>query len=152
MAEGSGCADDLRRCGLRQTRLRLAIMDALHEHGGVATAVGLLARLRADHSLHKTTVYRNLAALERVGLIRRVPTGRRSFAYELDCVHRLPVHPHFSCRRCQKVICLEPIDLSSIWGLLTHDRGLRPDRAEITLVGLCDSCARKAEADPRVPS
>ena len=143
MTEPEGYADDLRRLGLRVTRLRLAIVQVLHERGGVAGAADLLARLRREHNLHKTTVYRNLAALERAGLLRKVPSGGRSFLYELTCVHRPPVHPHFSCRRCQKVICLEPVDLTSVWKLLTHDRGLRPDRAEVTLVGLCASCARK---------
>jgi Fe2+ or Zn2+ uptake regulation protein len=134
-------AEDLRRLGLRVTRLRLAIVNALHERGGVARAADLLEHLRRDHKLHKTTVHRNLTALEEAGLLRKVPSGGRSFLYELNCVHRPPVHPHFSCRRCQKVICLEPVDLTSVWQLLTHDRGLRPDRAEVTLVGLCESCA-----------
>jgi len=136
-------AEDLRRLGLRATRLRLAIMRALHEGGGVARAGDLLKRLHRDHGLHKTTVYRNLKALERVGLLRKVPSGERSFVYELDCVHRPPVHPHFCCRRCHAVICLEPVDLSSVWELLTQNRGLQPDRAVVTLVGLCASCARK---------
>ena len=143
MTEPEAYADDLRRRGLLVTRLRLAIMRALHERGGVARAADLLDLLRRDHGLHKTTVYRNLTALERVGLLRKVPSGGRSFLYELNCAHRPPVHPHFCCRRCQAVICLEPIDLTSVWELLTHKRGLQPDRAEVTLVGLCASCARK---------
>jgi Fur family ferric uptake transcriptional regulator len=135
---------ELQKRGLSVTKLRLAIMDELHAMGRAATPADLLARLQRDHSIHKTTVYRNLGALEDVGLLRKVPTGGRQFVYELDCGHRPEVHPHFTCRVCNRVVCLSPVDLSSVWALLTQGRGLEPERAEITLVGLCEECARSA--------
>jgi Fur family ferric uptake transcriptional regulator len=133
----------LRRHGLNVTRLRLALLRALHQKGGVSTASELLERVQREQSIHKTTVYRNLQALEEAGLVRKLPSGRRSYAYELTCDHSPPVHPHFTCSRCETVVCLEPVDLSSIWGLLTQESGLRPERAEITLVGICSDCARE---------
>lgn len=136
-------SNELRRRGLSVTRLRLAIMDALHELGRTATSAELTGRLQDGQSIHRTTVYRNLAALEDAELVRKVPTGGREFVYELTCGHSPEVHPHFTCRRCGRVECLNPVDLSSVWGLLVQDRGLRPERAEVTLVGLCEDCARK---------
>ncbi len=130
----------LRRRGLSVTRLRLAIMDALHRRAAAATAGQLLAELRREHSVHKTTVYRNLAALEEAGLLRRVPSDGRSCVYELNCAHTAPVHPHFNCRRCGKVQCLEPVDLSVLWSELASAEGVKPERAELTLVGLCGGC------------
>lgn len=141
-AHGAGYAKHLRANGLNVTQLRLAIMAALHEKTGTVTALDLLERVRADdHSVHKTTVYRNLAALEEAGLVRKVPGGEKLERYELTCEHSPPVHPHFTCRSCGKVVCLDPVDLSSIWSLLTQNSGLTPERAEITLIGLCDDCA-----------
>ncbi len=132
----------LREHGLSVTRLRLAIMGALHQRRGAASAADVLARLRrGDRAVHKTTVYRNLASLEAAGLLRVVPSGGRSVLYELACDHRAPVHPHFTCRQCGGMVCLEPVDLSSVWALLTQNSGLRPETAEITLVGLCGSCS-----------
>jgi Fur family ferric uptake transcriptional regulator len=143
-APGVGYAKHLRTHGLNVTQLRLAIMAALHEKAGTVTALDLLERVRAsDHSVHKTTIYRNLDALEESGLVRRVPDGERVERYELTCEHSPPVHPHFTCRSCGKVVCLEPVDLSSIWSLLTQSSGLTPERAEVTLVGLCDECSRE---------
>jgi Fur family ferric uptake transcriptional regulator len=135
---------ELQKRGLSVTRLRLAIMDELHTMGQAATPAHLLARLQEEHSIHKTTVYRNLGALEEAGLLRRVPTGGREFVYELTCGHTPEVHPHFTCRRCDRVVCLSPVDLSSVWELLTQNRGLQPERAEVTLVGLCEECASLA--------
>jgi Fe2+ or Zn2+ uptake regulation protein len=141
MAEPESYSAVLHGHGLSVTRLRLAIMGALHGRSGAASAAELLRWLRrSDRSIHKTTVYRNLAALERAGLLRKLPSGR-SFLYELTCDHSPPAHPHFTCRRCNRFICLEPVDLTSVWGLLTQNNGLVPETAEITLVGLCRECA-----------
>jgi len=132
---------------LSVTRLRLAIMEALHGRQGVASAAQvLLCMQRQSRSIHKTTVYRNLAVLEGAGLLRRVPGAGRSCLYELTCVHSPPAHPHFTCRRCNMFVCLEPVDLSSVWGLLTQSNGLVPETAEITLVGLCKECAAAERA------
>ena len=138
---------ELQKRGLSVTRLRLAIMDELHALGRAATPADLLERLQKGHSIHKTTVYRNLTALEEAGLLRRVPTGGREFVYELTCGHTPEVHPHFTCRRCDRVVCLSPVDLSSVWNLLTQNKGLQPEHAEVTLVGLCEECAAAAEAE-----
>jgi Fur family transcriptional regulator, ferric uptake regulator len=132
--------------GLSVTRLRLAIMRVLHGEEGAASAAELLRLIqREDRSVHKTTIYRNLSALEQAGLLRKLPSGR-TFLYELTCDHSPPAHPHFTCRRCNRFICLEPVDLSSVWGLLTHSYGLVAETAEITLVGLCKECAAAGDA------
>jgi len=134
--------------GLSVTRLRLAIMVALHGRPGATSVADLLRRLRRqDRSVHKTTVYRNLAALEQTGLLRRIPGAGRSSLYELTCSHSPPAHPHFTCRRCNTFVCLDPVDLSSVWGLLTQNDGLVPETAEITLVGLCKECAQREQAE-----
>ncbi|MFO8008311.1 MAG: Fur family transcriptional regulator [Candidatus Brocadiia bacterium] len=130
----------LRERGLSVTRLRLAIMEALHRGGSVATAAGLLEELRRQHDVHKTTVYRNLSALEEAGLLRRVPSEGRASCYELTCPHSLPVHPHFTCRSCGEVICLEPVDLTDVWEMLTGEHGVNVEQAEVTLTGLCAEC------------
>ncbi len=141
-AHGLGYAKHLRSNGLNVTQLRLAIMAALHEKTGTVTALDLLERVRADgQTVHKTTIYRNLDALEEVGLVRKVADHEKVKRYELTCEHSPPVHPHFTCRSCGKVVCLDPVDLSSVWSLLTQRDGLAPERAEITLVGLCAECS-----------
>ena len=147
MPEAESYSAVLRRHGLSVTRLRLAIMGVLHGNQGVASTAELLRWLQhEDQSIHRTTVYRNVAALEEAGLLRRIPSGGRSFLYELTCDHSPPAHPHFTCRRCNRFVCLEPVDLSSVWGLLTQNNGLVPETAEITLVGLCKECAAKERA------
>ena len=122
--------------GLSVTRLRLAIMAVLPF---------------ADDSFDLAYCQQALqffpdrpAALRE--LRRVLVPGGRTALYELTCDHSPPAHPHFTCRRCNRFICLEPVDLSSIWGLLTQGDGLVPETAEITLVGLCKECAAAGKA------
>ncbi len=95
--------------------------------------------------MHKTTVYRNLGAFQEAGLVRKLPSDGRPCVYELTCPHSLPVHPHFSCRSCGEVICLEPVDLASLWGPMARKRGLLLERTQITLSGLCSECRDRGE-------
>lgn len=133
-------AEKLRLHGLKATRQRLAVLEELHRMGGTADAQDLIERLRENHSIHKTTVYRNLEALGKIGLVRSVFDGRRAVRYELACEHGPSVHPHFSCRCCGRLICLDPIDLSSVWDLITQQHRFVAEGAEVRVVGLCDRC------------
>jgi Fe2+ or Zn2+ uptake regulation protein len=135
----------LRAHGLSVTRLRLAIMSALHARNRPATAPELMADLQGGLAPHKTSVYRSLAAFERTGLARRVASDGRMAVYELTCPHSMPVHPHFTCRSCGDVLCLDPVDLSAVWDGLTRRHGAAAEKAEITLSGLCEQCAQSAE-------
>ena len=95
---------------------------------------------RADVTYPELVYEAVSGALEQAGLLRKLPSGR-TFLYELTCDHSPPAHPHFTCRLCNRFICLEPVDLSAVWGLLTQNNGLVPETAEITLVGLCKECS-----------
>ena len=132
--------DILRRNGLRATRPRLAILKALHALGGTADVAELHRRLAADAPLHKTTLYRNLETLERIGIVRSVFDGQSAFRYELACEHGPAVHPHFQCRRCGKLYCLDPVDLPAAWGLAMRSRGFHAEEAEVRFTGTCKDC------------
>lgn len=133
-------SDILRRHGLRATGPRLAVLKALHVLGGTADVAELHRRLGADASLHKTTLYRNLEALERIGIVRRVFNGQSAFRYELACEHGPAVHPHFQCRKCGKLYCLDPVEMPATWNLAMRDKGFQAEGAEVRFVGLCKNC------------
>jgi Fur family ferric uptake transcriptional regulator len=139
-------AQVLHEHGLKATRHRLAILETLHELGGTADASELYARLEEEDELHKTTLYRNLDVLEEIGLVRRIFDGERAFRYELACEHGPAVHPHFRCRQCGKLFCLEPVDLRGVWDLLSEDQGFEAESAEVRIVGLCSECRAEGGA------
>ena len=133
-------ADILRRHGLRATGQRRAIIEGLHELGGTADVSELHRRLGTDASMHKTTLYRNLELLEQIGIVRRVFDGERAFRYELACEHGPAVHPHFQCRECGVLYCLDPVDLAAVWDALIKRQGFSAESAEVRFMGLCSNC------------
>jgi Fe2+ or Zn2+ uptake regulation protein len=85
--------------GQRYTSKRRALVDALLEAGN-PVAIGDLADPR--RGLPQSSVYRNLAVLERAGVVRRVLTEEEFGRYELaeDLTEH---HHHLVCRSCGAV-------------------------------------------------
>ena len=131
-------ADALTASGLRVTRQRAAVLDAIArgEHLDVDTVT---ERVRASLGAVSTqAVYDVLRALDRVGLIRRIEPAGSPARYEIRVSDN---HHHFVCRACGSVgdvdcavgsvPCLEPA---------TVPAGFAIDEAEVTWWGLCAAC------------
>ena len=140
-------APRLRDAGLRVTRPRLAVLDALagHPHADADTLVTVA---RAVHpTLSPQAVYGVLKALVAVGLARRVEPAGAPALYEVRVGDN---HHHLVCRSCGAVAdvdctvgaapCLSPSDPS----------GFVVDEAEVVFWGLCTDCqdAGRAAAVP----
>ncbi len=147
MAEPESYSAVLHGHGLSVTRLRLAIMRVLHGDQGAASAADLLRQAAARGPLRPQD--HRLPQPHRPGAGRAAAQGaRRSHGPLRADVRPRPARaPALHCRRCNRFICLEPVDLSSVWGLLSQGDGLVPETAEITLVGLCKECAEGAEVE-----
>jgi Fur family ferric uptake transcriptional regulator len=135
----------LRAAGLRVTRPRLAVTQALRAMGGHHTADEVHAYLiKHDVPLSRMSVYNSLVALADVGLVLRADVGRGAMLYEKTDTW----HHHFVCRECGQVS-----DVSCIVGdkpCLTplEDVGLI-DEAQVLFRGTCHRCldANAASAD-----
>lgn len=119
--------EKLHKEGLRCTQPRRCIVQTLES--GPKTHAELLKLTGLD----RVTVYRNLLALQQIGLIYRVylPTGE---PYYVLCDTQHPSHAHFFCEKCYQAVCLsgDTIQVSSPW---IH----RVER--VLLVGKCIKCA-----------
>lgn len=126
----------LREAGLRATRPRLAVTQALRAMGGHHTADEVHAHLvQHDVMLPRTSVYNSLLALADIGVVMRADVGRGALLYEVADTW----HHHFLCRQCGQVS-----DVSCIVGekpCLTplEDMGLI-DEAQVLFRGICHGC------------
>jgi Fur family ferric uptake transcriptional regulator len=94
--------EGLRASGRRLTKQRRAIVQALAEGGGHLDAGALYDRVRArDPSVSLATVYRSLAVLVEIGLVREHRLGEDHSHYEM--IAGTP-HYHFTCLHCGRVI------------------------------------------------
>lgn len=114
----------------------------------------ILAVLAADHGpftieqIHKrmkkqscnlVTVYRNLAVLEELELVRRCDFGDGTYRYELNAEDH---HHHIICRVCAK---METLDLCAAAALeqLAKRMGYSKVTHSLELFGVCPRCREK---------
>jgi Fur family ferric uptake transcriptional regulator len=125
--------------GVRQTPVRLAVLETLAGAPGALTAQDLLVKVRGRRRVNKVTVYRILEDFTSRGILRRIHVEDRAFRYELACEHH-PPHPHFQCHSCGEVLCLDPVPLERVWREIRDPMGNRADRIEIQVSGQCHRC------------
>jgi Fur family transcriptional regulator, stress-responsive regulator len=134
-------SDLLRGAGLRVTRPRLAVMEALERHPHVGADV-ILSAVRETRPVSHQAVYDVLHTLADLGLVRRIQPAGSPARYELRVGDN---HHHLVCRVCGAVAdidcatgsapCLDTRDLDQ------HAPGFVVDEAEVTFWGVCSRCS-----------
>lgn len=101
-----------------------------------------------DGSPGKSTVYRQVSALMRDGIVRRFEApDEDSFVYQyavgVDCEH----HFHLKCVRCGKLIHMDCVQLDEVRDHILREHGFLIGGSSI-IYGICAVCAN-AGADGR---
>jgi Fur family transcriptional regulator, peroxide stress response regulator len=91
--------------------------------------------------ISRTTVYRVLETLVRVGIARKVCHPGAAARYEVK-THR---HHHLVCLNCETMVDLEDASLDSL-PLPSASSGFHIEDYSIQFRGLCSDCARKLSA------
>jgi Fur family transcriptional regulator, ferric uptake regulator len=131
----------LRKDAQRYTDNRRQLVAVLSDAHAPLTIPEIL-RLRPD--LAQSSVYRNLAVLERAGVVRRIVTTDEWARYELaeDLTEH---HHHLICSSCGMVrdftvsARLER-SIDDALGRVAAGSGFRLDHHRLDLVGLCSDC------------
>ncbi len=126
----------IRDTGLRVTRQRVLVYDALAALGGHRTADELVSALdAAGTALPRATVYNVLDDLSTVGLVMQADRGPGAAVYEAANGW----HHHFVCRVCGAVEDV-PCVIGSKPCIDTDVPGAAIDEAQIIFRGVCASC------------
>jgi len=122
----------------RITMPRREILAVLATDHGPFTIEEIHKRL-GKQSCDVVTVYRNLATLEELGLVRRCDFGDRTYRYELYANEHH--HHHIVCRVCAKV---ETLDLCVVAGLerMAKRMGYTSVTHSMELFGICPKCRK----------
>ena len=92
-------------------------------------------------SSDRVTVYRTLQTFVEKGIIHLIPTTDNSIRYALcknDCApgHHHDNHVHFICDECNKIICLDGVDIP----VVKLPKGFKPQYSEMVVTGVCGAC------------
>ena len=125
------------------TRQRKRLLDILELHFDETLTVEQISSYVGDSSISRSAIYRNLAALEKEGMIKRITlpapqkTGYR-FVGAKDCKK----HLHLSCTLCGKTYHLPlPASDALIEGVM-RDSDFQIDAANTVLTGICGKCRK----------
>ena len=135
-------AERLRADGQRYTAQRRAIVDRLVAEEQPLTIPQLLAR---EPHLAQSSAYRNLAVLERAGVVHRIVTSDEFARYELaeDLTRH---HHHLICSACGAVTDFEVSDtveheLEGALARAARRAGFTVRTHRLDLVGTCADCS-----------
>jgi Fe2+ or Zn2+ uptake regulation protein len=127
------------RPGMRQTRQRQQVWEAVRSLGGHCTADEITAELQRAHpGFARSTVYRALEALSSSGALHAVRLGDGPVHYEVATED----HQHAICQVCQGVLHIEHGLVAELERHLEERHRFRPVRTDVLVVGVCDECAR----------
>lgn len=138
----------LRADGQRYTTGRRGLVEALVAADRPLTIPQLLEQ---GKGLAQSSVYRNLAVLERAAVVHRIVTSDDFARYELAEDLTEHHHHHLICERCGDVSdftlpgSLEA-DLEAAAARVARRTGFSVDRHQLDLVGACPGCQERSGA------
>ena len=131
-----GIATAFRERGLRCTPQRLAVMEFVARNAIHATAEEIFQAVnRAEPRASRATIYNNLNALVKAGLVREVSVDGNPARFDAN----MDRHHHFICNACGALEDIGHFELpeSSQHGALG---ARRVSDYEIVFRGICESC------------
>ena len=149
--------DKLSQAGYKLTTPRRHILDALRTAEGPLTALEVAAR----SGVSVASTYRALALLADLGAVSEIedpgamsstaaPTEHREPAAEADARGRRYAlctatghHHHFTCRACHATLDIASTALETALAEIEQATGVRIERHDIRLGGLCAECQRR---------
>jgi Fe2+ or Zn2+ uptake regulation protein len=135
-------ASQIRATGGRMTAPRRLLIDELLASGGHITADELIERVqRARPSVDRSTIYRNLAALEDGGIVYHVHLAHGPSAYHLAGPGDR--HAHVVCEGCGAVVEVPPDALRALAADLLDTQGFVLRDQHFALTGRCHRCAKR---------
>lgn len=128
----------LAKKGVRITPMRLLVLEALIQLEG---SVGLNEMERLLPRSDRITIYRTLKTFSQNGIVHPIESGSTEVKYALcsafcSANEHLDKHPHFHCRKCDQIICLETAEIPA----LQIPSGYQAEEITMIVKGVCTSC------------
>ncbi|CUQ68039.1 Fur family transcriptional regulator [Candidatus Nitrospira inopinata] len=129
----------LKAGGKKLTKARRAILGILEQSPLPMTAAELHARLaKARMPIDLVTVYRNLAMLEKLGLVTTVGLHDGQMRYEVR--HGREHHHHIQCRGCGKIVDLMVCPIKKLTSVIEAQTQFAVDSHSLEFLGWCPQC------------
>jgi Fur family ferric uptake transcriptional regulator len=135
----------LKQRELEITENRIRILEVLGKNNFPLSAGDIHKALKRNASINRVTVYRILDLFVDHGLVQRLSGGGRSFVYGLGPNRYHPAHPHFYCKSCGNMECLNPQSLNIDTQPMQRTFPGLIQSVEVRVDGLCKNCLQAAK-------
>ena len=135
----------LENSGLSSTPNRLKVLEVIGNNNYPLNPREIIDLLSRTTNINRVTVYRILDLLVEKKLIDRINSGGRSFYYGLAPNEHHQPHPHFYCRKCGSMECLNPESLHLDINPLNRTFPGLIDNVQVCLDGICKNCLKNEE-------
>lgn len=125
------------------TKQRKHLLAYLSAHTDEQVTARQIADALAAENISLSAVYRNIAALEKEGLlVRSVREGSREAVYQYMAAEACRDSLHLSCRVCGKSIHLGEEEAAQLLQSTLESTGFLIDKSETILYGVCADCQK----------
>ena len=129
----------LQNAGLSKTPQRVAVLTLLLK-ATTPLSVREISQALADSArIDRVTIYRILSLFKEHGIAREIASPGGTNYFEMASLEN-PVHPHFNCRNCGELSCMEPLTFSQARQLISSKEDYSIDHIEINISGFCAAC------------
>jgi len=130
----------LEASGLASTSKRLQVLEVIGNNNSPLSAQQIFDTLQRTANINRVTVYRILDLLVDSELVDRINGGGRSFVYGLAPNGNHPAHPHFYCKNCGNLECLNPESLNVDMQSMERTFPGLIENVEVRVDGVCKNC------------
>lgn len=125
------------------TQQRKTLLLYLSEHPDEHLSTRQIATALEADKISLSAVYRNLAALEAEGKIRRyAKSGSREVFYQYTDAEPCKGALHMTCTKCGQTFHMAAETAALVTAQLEQQEGFRLDFGETVLFGVCKSCCK----------
>jgi Fur family transcriptional regulator, ferric uptake regulator len=130
--------------GLEPTPGRVRVLEVIGNNSSPVSAQDIFTTVNRTANINRVTVYRILDVLVEKGLVERLSGGGRRMVYGLAPTEHHPAHPHFHCRSCGALQCLQPGSLKVDLRDIERSFAGEIQGVEVRVDGICRNCLRSA--------
>ncbi len=126
------------------TKQRKALITFFESHPDEIFSAQQITQYLEQQSISVSAVYRNLAALEDEGLLRRhAKSGNREVYYQYVASPRCKGRLHLACTRCEKMFHMSASHERQLTAQMSLLEGFHLNAESTVLYGLCSNCSKK---------
>ncbi len=127
-----------------QTKQRQTLLAFFEAHVDEPVSALQIMEWIGEQAPNKSTIYRNLSALEEEGVLERISkTGSRERFYRYRGADCCKGHLHLSCAKCGKTYHMETPATEQLIDRVRKDTNFQIDSATTVLYGVCENCQKE---------